>query len=159
MGDRITVMRDGTIEQTGTFDELYYTPVNLFVATFIGTPPINLLPADYNAGRITIGGQSWEVPENLAVALSPGKIKVGVRPESWLLDVGAPLQVSHIERMPTERASFLHGNWLGNTIIALAPLEHPEVPSLPLQPDWEKVLIFEAEGESVLFAPGAPEFF
>src|SRR5215217_1270205 len=45
MGDRIAVMRDGHIVQVGSFDDLYYSPVNLFVAQFIGSPPISILPA------------------------------------------------------------------------------------------------------------------
>ncbi|MBA4399698.1 MAG: ABC transporter ATP-binding protein, partial [Anaerolinea sp.] len=46
MGDRIAVMRAGQVVQFGTFDELYYSPVDLFVATLIGTPPMNVLPAE-----------------------------------------------------------------------------------------------------------------
>src|SRR3954452_16785464 len=51
MGDRIAVMRGGRIEQVGTFDELYSTPANLFVATFIGAPPMAVIPATIEAGR------------------------------------------------------------------------------------------------------------
>ena len=56
MGDRIAVMRDGRIEQLGTFDELYYTPANLYVAQFIGAPPIGVMPATIEDRRVSIGG-------------------------------------------------------------------------------------------------------
>jgi len=161
MGDRLAVMRDGVIEQVGTFDDLYYTPANLFVATFIGTPQINLLPAEITAGHINMAGQSWDLPETLAGALVPGKGRVGVRAENWLLSetAGVPLLVSHIERIPTERAAFLHGTVSGTSVVAVAPLEQPEVKSVLITPDWERVLFFSEKGEEVIYTPGPPEFF
>src|SRR5512139_1500828 len=50
IGDRIVVMRKGSMEQFGTFDELYYSPVSLFVATLIGTPPMSILPGEVKGG-------------------------------------------------------------------------------------------------------------
>ncbi len=163
MGDRIAVMRAGTIEQVGTFDELYYTPANLFVASFIGTPPINLLPAQISERRVLLAGQSWELPEALAAVLPPGPVRIGVRPEGWLLAEAAPtgamLQVSHIERLPTERAAFIHGSFQGTDVTVLTALEQPEVVSVQALPDWERAIFFAQEGEEVIYAPGAPEFF
>lgn len=163
MGDRITVMRDGMIEQVGTFDELYYTPANLFVATFIGTPPINILPAEIGERRISINGQIWKLPETLADLLPPGAVRVGVRPENWLLGTDAPggasLQVSHVERVPTERAAYIHGSFQGIDVTVLTTLEQPEVASVQVVPDWERALFFKQKGEGVIYTPGAPEFF
>ena len=64
MGDRIAVMRDGHIEQLGTFDELYYTPANLYVARFIGAPPIGVVPAIIAERRVSIGAASWPLPDD-----------------------------------------------------------------------------------------------
>src|SRR5262249_3722490 len=50
MGQRITVLRDGKIQQVGTPQEVYEHPANVFVATFIGTPPMNLVPATVGEG-------------------------------------------------------------------------------------------------------------
>jgi ABC-type sugar transport system ATPase subunit/photosystem II stability/assembly factor-like uncharacterized protein len=62
MGDRPAVMRAGRIEQMGTFDELYYTPANLFVATFIGTPPINILPTVIAGRQLHMeAGSEWDL--------------------------------------------------------------------------------------------------
>jgi len=161
MGDRLTVMREGMIEQVGTFDELYYTPANLFVATFIGTPSLTLLPAHIEAGRVSIGGQSWALPETLADVLPPGNVRIGVRPDGWLLDSpdGAHIQVSHIERIPTERAAFLHGTLAGVNVVVLTTLEQPEVRQTLAVPDWERTLFFAADSEAVIYTPGVPEFF
>jgi ABC-type sugar transport system ATPase subunit len=161
MGDRIAVMRDGIIEQVGTFDDLYYTPANLFVATFVGSPPISLLPAEIAERRIILNDHVWDLPENLAGVLKPGKVRVGVRPENWLLSgsTSALLQVSHIERMPTERASFIHGLFAGTNVVVLTSLEQPETALIQATPDWEHALFFAGGGEEGIYTPGIPEFF
>jgi ABC-type sugar transport system ATPase subunit len=161
MGDRLAVMRAGVVEQVGTFDDLYYTPANLFVATFIGTPPLNILPARIDDGHVSLAGQSWALPEELASTLAPGNVHVGVRAENWLLDTpdGVLLPVTHVERAPTERASFIHATLDGVSMVAVAPLEQPTVESVRATPDWERVLFFAAQGEEVIHTPGTPEFF
>lgn len=161
MGDRIAVMRDGGVEQIGTFDDLYYSPVNAFVASFVGSPPIALLPAEIENGRVKVGGGSWELPPDLAIALPPGRLRIGVRPEGWLIDVegGAPLSVRHIERMPTERSSFAYGR-LGDTNVTIAvPLDYPEVDVIRITPDWDRAYAFAADSEAVVRTPGVLELF
>src|SRR5215213_9698214 len=86
MGDRIAVMRDGRIEQLGTFDDLYDSPVNIFVAQFIGSPPIGIVPAEIADRQVHIGQASWPLPVEVADVLPPGPVRVGVRPEAWTLD-------------------------------------------------------------------------
>jgi ABC-type sugar transport system ATPase subunit len=69
LADRIVVLREGLIEQVGTPRELYESPANLFVAQFIGSPRMNVLPATAVAGRLAA---------RLNVRLAEG---VGMRPE------------------------------------------------------------------------------
>lgn len=161
MGDRITVMRAGSIEQVGTFDELYYTPANLFVATFIGAPAMNILPAEIADGQISLNGWRWTLPETLAGVLAPGKVRLGVRPEGWLLESGdgAPMAVNHIVRIPTERAAYMHGTLAGQDVVALAPLEQPETKQIRLAPNWEQIYIFAPDREQVMYTPGLPDLF
>ncbi|HEX5135270.1 MAG TPA: sn-glycerol-3-phosphate ABC transporter ATP-binding protein UgpC [Thermoanaerobaculia bacterium] len=89
MGQRIAVMKDGKIQQVGTPLEIYGRPENLFVANFIGTPPMNFLPATLAEGGKTLAGKGFSlpVPESLR-ALTAGKdgrkIVVGIRPENIL---------------------------------------------------------------------------
>jgi multiple sugar transport system ATP-binding protein len=74
LGDRIVVMRDGTIEQTGTPLEIYQRPANEFVARFVGSPPMNLIPAE------------------MAGVPAPEGCRAGIRPQDATLhidDVGA----------------------------------------------------------------------
>jgi multiple sugar transport system ATP-binding protein len=93
LGDRVAVMRDGVIQQTGTARDVYRLPSNLFVAAFVGTPRINLLKATVHAplgGRLGIdfGKQRMELPEPLSpdhqlLRVQMGReITVGLRSEA-----------------------------------------------------------------------------
>lgn len=89
MADRIAVMRDGLIAQVGTPHEVFATPANLFVAGFIGTPQMNLLPATYvgraNGGlRFKTGEQEIAIPRDLSAdRLREGSaVTIGIRPRS-----------------------------------------------------------------------------
>jgi multiple sugar transport system ATP-binding protein len=91
MGDRIAVMRSGTLQQTGEPEDVYRRPVNLFVASFIGSPPMNLVQAqlDSRNGELValVGAQELVVPaevagERSALAQYAGRtIGLGIRPE------------------------------------------------------------------------------
>jgi multiple sugar transport system ATP-binding protein len=86
MGSRIAVMKDGRLQQVGTPMEIYRRPENLFVASFIGTPPMNFVPAAVGDGgrRLVASGFSLEVPASLrsATALRDGgHVTIGLRPE------------------------------------------------------------------------------
>src|SRR5215213_6456379 len=74
MGDRIGVMRDGRIEQIGNFDDLYSSPVNLFVAQFIGSPPIAIIPASIDNRGVVVDGHRWPLPAAVADELAPGPV-------------------------------------------------------------------------------------
>lgn len=158
MGDRIAVMRQGVLEQLGTFDDLYYTPENTFVATFIGAPSMSLFPALGEGNRLRVGEHVWEVPAELE--LPARAMQLGVRPEGWLLNApdGATLTVRHTERIPTEGAAYFSGTLLGQRVTVLAPLTYPDTSSIPLTPDWEQAHLFAEDG-SALHAPQPLELF
>ena len=85
LGDRVTVMRKGLIQQVDTPANLYAKPVNLFVAGFIGSPSMNFAPADWDAGRLHTVFGDIEPPPVLAERLSdaPPKLIAGIRPEHF----------------------------------------------------------------------------
>ena len=99
LADRIVVMNQGVIEQVGKPLDLYYTPANLFVAGFIGSPAMNFFPAAVERiadGRAHIGGSvavETSRSRRAIAALGQGAtVTIGVRPEH--LDIGAPGGVS-----------------------------------------------------------------
>jgi multiple sugar transport system ATP-binding protein len=88
MGDRVVVMRKGVLQQVDTPNRIYEHPSNLFVATFIGSPPMNLLRAGVRADGedvvCMVGKQRLDVPREAYDALRPyagATIAVGIRPE------------------------------------------------------------------------------
>ncbi|MBI2214656.1 MAG: sn-glycerol-3-phosphate ABC transporter ATP-binding protein UgpC [Acidobacteria bacterium] len=89
MGHRIAVMKDGRLQQVGTPLEVYERPVNLFVANFIGTPPMNFAEGTIidSGSRIRTSGFDFAVPASL-LALTQGNdgkaIVLGVRPENLI---------------------------------------------------------------------------
>ncbi|WP_252974665.1 ABC transporter ATP-binding protein [Janibacter melonis] len=82
LGDRVTVLKKGVVQQVASPRELYEQPVNLFVAGFIGTPPMNFLPARVDGDRLELPFCSAPMPRGLAEKVS-GKdlVIVGLRPE------------------------------------------------------------------------------
>ena len=88
MADRIVVMRDGIVEQIGTPLELYDRPVNEFVASFIGSPSMNIIGGRLEKGRFrSVNGV--EIPLGPAAErLGERKVRLGIRPEHLRLDPG-----------------------------------------------------------------------
>jgi multiple sugar transport system ATP-binding protein len=89
MGDRVTVLRDGRLQQVGTPQYLYDNPDNIFVAAFIGSPSMNLYDATLGAGArsVRLGSQEIDLPESVLLArpalrgYEGKKLVVGLRPE------------------------------------------------------------------------------
>ncbi|HEY3184601.1 MAG TPA: sn-glycerol-3-phosphate ABC transporter ATP-binding protein UgpC [Gaiellaceae bacterium] len=84
LGERVAVMRDGKIQQVDVPQRLYEEPSNLFVAAFIGSPSMNLVPATINGDTITLG--SLRIPldrERRPSAVPDGRVIVGIRPEAF----------------------------------------------------------------------------
>ncbi len=87
MGTRITVMKDGRIQQVGTPLEVYERPVNVFVAGFIGTPPMSFAKARVDGGgtRLVAGGFDFRLPAALrgeVQGMDGRGVLVGIRPEN-----------------------------------------------------------------------------
>lgn len=87
ISDIIVVMKDGVVQQIGKPQDVYNDPVNLFVAKFLGTPPINIFDGEVKNGELYIDGKvvfkADDAPD--------GEVYVGVRPEGFILDENGPL--------------------------------------------------------------------
>ena len=87
ISDMIVVMKDGVVQQIGRPQDVYDSPVNLFVAKFLGTPPINVFEGRVKGGRLFVGGD-----DILAVdGVGDREVYVGIRPEGFLLKEDGPL--------------------------------------------------------------------
>ncbi len=87
ISDFIVVMKDGLLMQIGKPQEVYDDPVNLFVAKFLGTPPINVFNGEIRSGQLYIGDEAV-MPVK---ADREGPVTVGIRPEGFIPDPEGPL--------------------------------------------------------------------
>ncbi len=113
LADRIVVMRDGRIEQVGTPMEIYYEPVNQFVASFFGSPAMNLIAGEVrgeSSGRVfAFDGSS--IPLEGVGPVPDGPASLGVRPESVRVDGvvgGYPARVTLMEPLGKETLVYLN---------------------------------------------------
>ena len=87
ISDRIVVMQAGVVQQIGKPQDVYDDPVNLFVAKFLGTPPINVFEGRVEGGRLYIGSD-----EVLTLADVPDqRVTVGIRPEGFRPEADGPM--------------------------------------------------------------------
>ncbi|WP_375688564.1 sn-glycerol-3-phosphate ABC transporter ATP-binding protein UgpC [Pseudooceanicola sp. LIPI14-2-Ac024] len=105
MADRIIVMNAGRIEQIGTPAEVYHAPASTFVASFMGAPPMNLVPGRAADGRVYFNGTPIATCNG-----TTGDVTLGIRPEDLVPDAAGPLalEVDIIEELGANR--LLHGH-------------------------------------------------
>jgi multiple sugar transport system ATP-binding protein len=125
LGDRIAVLRKGELQQVGSPHDLYDEPANLFVAGFIGSPPMNFVPASIRGGRIeTPFGSVPVISERLERVGERELVLLGIRPEYFEdAEMVAPDQQ---EAGLTFSADVDVTEWLGNELFAYVPYEAPE---------------------------------
>jgi multiple sugar transport system ATP-binding protein len=111
MGDRIAVLKDGILQQVGTPRDLYEKPDNVFVAGFIGSPAMNLLPADVVDGGITFGSSVAAVEREILAEATAKSVTVGVRPEDVVVSTsgeGLKVAVDVVEELGAD--GYLYGH-------------------------------------------------
>jgi multiple sugar transport system ATP-binding protein len=105
MGDRVVVLKDGLLQQVGAPRELYERPVNVFVAGFIGSPAMNLVPARLHEGGALIGEVTIRLEREVTAAAAAqglATVTLGFRPEHVMLsagDTGIPIEVQLVEEL------------------------------------------------------------
>ena len=88
ISDMIVVMKLGVVQQIGKPQEVYDNPVNLFVAKFLGTPPINVFSGSVKGGKVYIG-EDAVLDVN---GVEDQEVLIGIRPEGFILDENGPFQ-------------------------------------------------------------------
>jgi multiple sugar transport system ATP-binding protein len=170
MPDRVAILREGVVQQVGTPEDVYHRPANRFVATVVGSPPMNFIPCTVGArnGAPQLRHDLFEIEvKTRALALDQtlaqgSQCLLGVRPEDLRVDVagddafGATVYAS--EPLGGETVVDLQ---VGHTLVkALAP------PSAAVAQDARVMIaldparlhVFTNEGEAVLSAAGEPIF-
>jgi multiple sugar transport system ATP-binding protein len=122
LGDRVAVMKRGVLQQLATPRELYEQPVNLFVAGFIGSPPMNFLPATVEGNEVTLPFGKFRIPDAKAEKTAgKGLLMAGIRPEHFE-DVSV-IQSGNVDTDRTFKAHIDVREWLGDQQYAYVPYE------------------------------------
>jgi multiple sugar transport system ATP-binding protein len=161
MADRIAIMRDGCIEQVGTPHEVFAKPTNVFVASFIGTPQMNLVEVELGIVKSGVANYVFDdeaiaVAANPSVAkLPPGKVTLGIRPRAFMPSskptkstISAMAEL--IEPMGAE--TLIHARTKsGRDIRVVVPREKRVKigETLHLQPDPVQTHVFAKDGTAV----------
>ena len=125
LGDRVAVLRKGLLQQVATPRELYERPVNMFVAGFIGSPPMNFIPGTLEDGKLNLPFVSIDLPDDMRAAVAPrDHVMIGIRPEAFEDD--ALLDASKRERGVSFTVTVDVIEWLGNEQYAYIPYDAPE---------------------------------
>jgi multiple sugar transport system ATP-binding protein len=104
MGDRVAVLKDGILQQVATPRELYETPVNVFVAGFIGSPSMNLLQVPIVDGGVQFGNAVVPIPSSVLSKTKAKMVTLGVRPENLSVSKsnGISVEVAVIEELGSD---------------------------------------------------------
>jgi len=151
MADKIVVMRDGIVEQTGTPLDLYDTPVNIFVAGFIGSPAMNLVPgvARINGASPVVefdGGVRLPLPTS-ARASDGQPVLYGMRPEHCVLSPGGGLPAEVVVVEPTGADTQLFCRFNGQELTSLVRdrVTCRAGDHVALAPDVDRAHLFDAK--------------
>ncbi len=159
LADRIAVMEAGRIRQLGTPEEVFKRPANLFVAGFIGSLRMNLLPATVAAGGLRVGGHTLSLPSIATGLVTEGEeVILGARPEFAVLDreldgEGIVGTVSILENLGTEYLVTVESGDV-SVQVTVDEGDEPEVDErmrvLPLQ---HRTLLYRAEDGELVGSP------
>jgi multiple sugar transport system ATP-binding protein len=126
MGDRIAVLKDGELQQVGTPRDLYEKPVNLFVAGFIGSPAMNLFPADVVDGGLQFGTAVAKVGRDVLDQAKAKTVTIGIRPEDVEVSTtgeGLAVEVDLVEELGADGYLYGHTDINGSRVDIVARVD------------------------------------
>ena len=153
ISDMIVVMKLGIIQQIGKPQDVYNSPANLFVAKFLGTPPINVFNGRIKDGKVLIGDEAvLDVP-----GIEDQDVHVGIRPEGFVLKADGPFtcKMSNVEVMGRDVSIVATNDASENPIIraiidADSPID-PEAETVKFAIKRNKIFLFNKETEERIF--------
>jgi sn-glycerol 3-phosphate transport system ATP-binding protein len=148
LANRVVVLNRGRIQQVGSPEDLYDSPANRFVASFIGTPSMNILDVDMTNGVFRIG--STEYATGLHVS---GPVSIGIRPELLRMGNGTAGKVVWIENLGSQ---FLVGVRVAEFDLTLLTPKRPPSESIDISMDEAHIHVFEkTTGRNLRISPAA----
>ena len=116
MGDRVAVLKRGTLQQCASPRDLYRRPANVFVAGFIGSPSMNLFTVPITDGGVQIGDQLVRIPRD-ALSAAGSEVVFGIRPEQVAITEsgGLELEIDVVEELGSDAFVFGRASINGRT--------------------------------------------
>lgn len=153
ISDMIVVMKLGVVQQIGKPQDVYNSPANLFVAKFLGTPPINVFKGEVKGGKLYIGNEAV-----LAVnGVADQEVTVGIRPEGFILKQDGPFTCNmvNVEVMGRDVSIVSkHEYSLNETIRSIIDADNdvnPEAKTVRFALKPNKVFLFNKETEERIY--------
>ena len=158
MADRIVVMKDGYVQQIGTPYELYFNPVNVFVAGFIGEPPMNFVNSVVKGGKMAFGSAELDIGKKLgekAKAYEGKEMIFGFRPEAIVLGEQADAYTLTADVELTEMLGDNTNVYIRmddkQAILKVDPHDTPELDSkITFSIPYKSVYLFDGATEKVI---------
>jgi len=147
LATRIVVLKGGIVQQFAAPEEIYDRPANTFVADFMGSPPMNLVPATVTAQGLNAGGVAIAMGDGWSAAGLPGQVTLGLRPEHLSLALGAPdLTVTPTMIENTGAETYLSFDLAGKSVTARLPgrMRESDGARVGLALDRRAICLFDA---------------
>ena len=160
LADRIVVLSAGSIEQVGPPIELYERPANLFVAQFIGSPAMNILPGTLKAtgskSKVVLGDREVSVPVETPDSQQGKPVHFGVRPEDLVPTQKKGIisgEITHVEQLGEVTNAFVDTGLMDEPLVVKLPGNHAFTrhEMISLDADPAKLHLFNEGGRSFLF--------
>ena len=159
LGDVIAVMKDGEVQQVGTSHEIYHYPANFFVATFIGSPPLNCLPCQVQTadGTLSLVSEAFRLPVASARVASSlrerREVVMGIRPEFIVIAPEQPntvaARVALIEPLGSRTIIILEAEGMELQALVQGETAAREGETVHLQLDLERAFFFDTAGNKL----------
>ena len=151
MGHRITVMREGKVQQVGTPREVYESPANAFVAQFIGTPPMNLIAATVSGQTLQTPSFTLPLPSRFRVSEGQ-RVLAGIRPEHLHHASNGPVAANVDVVEPIGHETIVYASSGDSKLVAIfEPSLTPRAgETISMSVDIDAMHLFDAETETSL---------
>jgi ABC-type sugar transport system ATPase subunit len=140
LADRVVVLDGGKVQQIGSPDELYRSPNNVFVASFIGSPSMNLFETEIDRGMFRLGSEVIDTGLDYS-----GNARVAIRPEAIRFGGGIPAAISWVENLGLH---FLIGIRVGTVLLSVLSPQRPTSDSVTIGFDSGDIHVFEKHSGS-----------
>jgi multiple sugar transport system ATP-binding protein len=169
LADKIVVLNQGRIQQIGDPQSIYARPANRMVATFLGSPPMNILPSLFQDNTFNVGGQLLPVSDDIRQSLKPQQgqgFDLGIRPEYVYLNEPprrqerqeGELEVEVKVVEPLGRETLIRGDLVGSPGVLVnvqggADVRLRSGDRLTLELDMDQLFVFDANTGEALYQP------